>query len=47
MVEKAHNDLRAARHMLTANPPFTEEAAFHSQQAAEKSLKGFLYWHDV
>ena len=43
----ASRDLRAALHMLAADPPFTEEVAFHAQQAAEKSLKAFLFWHDV
>jgi len=40
-------DLRTAAHQLTAAPPFTGDAVFHAQQAAEKSLKGFLAWHDV
>lgn len=44
---KADRDLRAAAHELTAVPPFTADAVFHAQQAAEKSLKGFLAWHDV
>jgi HEPN domain-containing protein len=32
---------------LTAVPPFTADAVFRAQQAAEKTLKGFLAWHDV
>lgn len=44
---KANMDLKAAAHELTAVPPFTAVAVFHAQQAAEKSLKGFLTWHDV
>jgi HEPN domain-containing protein len=44
---KAVNDLRAGAHELTAVPPFTADAAFHAQQAAEKAFKGFLAWHDV
>lgn len=40
------SDLRAGAHALTASPPFTSDAAFHAQQAAEKALKGFLAWHD-
>ena len=44
---KAHMDLRAAAHELTAVPPFTADAVFHAQQATEKTLKGFLAWHDT
>lgn len=44
---KADSDLRAGAHELTASPPFTGDAVFHAQQAAEKALKGMLVWHDV
>lgn len=44
---KADMDLKAAAHELTAAPPFTGDAVFHAQQAAEKAMKGFLAWHDV
>jgi HEPN domain-containing protein len=44
---KAEMDLKAAAHELTAAPPFTADAVFHAQQAAEKAMKGFLAWHDV
>jgi HEPN domain-containing protein len=43
---KAAEDLRAAAFELTASPPLTSDIAFHAQQAVEKSLKGFLAWHD-
>jgi len=43
---KARNDLRAATVDLQAVPPLLEDAMFHSQQAVEKTLKGFLTWHD-
>jgi hypothetical protein len=33
--------------LLAAEPPDPEGGLFHSQQAAEKALKGFLTWHDV
>ena len=46
-LDKAHMDLKAAAHELTAVPPFTADAVFHAQQAAEKALKGFLVWHDA
>lgn len=32
---------------MLAVPPFSEDVLFHAQQAAEKSLKGFLVWHGV
>jgi HEPN domain-containing protein len=44
---RAASDLAAGAHDLTAEPPFAGDAVFHAQQAAEKSLKGFLAWHDV
>ena len=31
---------------LQAKPPLTADSVFHAQQAAEKSIKGFLSWHD-
>ncbi len=44
---KADMDIKTAAHELTAAPPFTADAVFHAQQAAEKAMKGFLAWHDV
>jgi HEPN domain-containing protein len=44
---KAEHDLRAVAVLLAATPALLGEAAFHCQQAAEKSLKGYLSWHDV
>lgn len=38
----AESDGRAARLCLTRDPPLSDVAAFHCQQAAEKLLKGFL-----
>lgn len=46
-LSKAADDLRGARIDLDADPPFIEDALFHCQQAAEKSLKGFLTAHDT
>jgi len=43
---KASDDLRAANHQMSAEPPLMEDAAFHCQQAVEKSLKAFLSWQD-
>ncbi len=42
---RARNDLRAGDVDLAAEPPLAADACFHAQQAAEKSLKGFLCWH--
>lgn len=44
--QKAANDLRGAEIDLKADPPLIEDALFHCQQAAEKSMKGFLTAHD-
>ena len=43
----ADMDLKAAAHQVTAVSPFTADAVFHAQQAAEKAMKGFLAWHDA
>ena len=45
-MQKAHNDLRAAEIDIDASPPLIEDALFHSQQAAEKAMKGYLTAHD-
>ena len=39
---KGNNDLVAAEYLLTMNIPPTDVICFHSQQASEKYLKGFL-----
>ena len=44
---RAVDDLRGAEVDLAAIPPLTRDAAFHCQQAVEKTLKAFLAWHDV
>jgi len=44
---KANQDLGAATHEFKAEPPFLTDIVFHAQQAAEKSLKGFLTWHST
>ena len=43
---KAANDLRAAVHEFSAEPPLLSDIVFHCQQAAEKAMKGFLTWHN-
>ena len=43
-IEKARNDRRAAEAALGLDPPVTDAAAFHCQQAVEKLLKAYLVW---
>ena len=45
-LQKAADDLRAAAHGLNASPPLLADILFHSQQAVEKTFKGFLTRHD-
>jgi len=45
-LRKAAYDLRVASHSLTASPPLLDDVVFHCQQAAEKTMKGFLTAHD-
>lgn len=46
-LEQALKDLRRVQILLSVTPPDLEGSLFHSQQAAEKALKGFLTWRDV
>lgn len=46
-LHKAKEDFQAARRLLRPPQRLSNAAAFHCQQAIEKSLKGFLAWHDV
>ena len=43
---KAKRDLTIATMNLASEPPITDDAMFHCQQAVEKVLKGFLVLHD-
>jgi hypothetical protein len=43
-LQRAAHDLGAGRVDLGVESPFTEDAVFHAQQAAEKSMKAFLTW---
>ena len=43
---KAQRDIRGAEIDLAATPPFVDDVMFHCQQAVEKALKAFLFWHD-
>jgi HEPN domain-containing protein len=44
-LQRAKNDLGAGGVDLSTESSFTGDAVFHAQQAAEKSMKGFLTWH--
>jgi HEPN domain-containing protein len=44
---KSNEDLREAEFVLTASPPFVGSSLYHSEQAVEKALKGFLTWHQI
>lgn len=46
-LRKASRDVRAAELGLSAQDELWDIVAFHSQQATEKALKGFLAWHNV
>jgi len=46
-LQKAEQDLVAARVLLKNDPPVLEPACFHCQQAVEKALKAFLVWKGI
>jgi HEPN domain-containing protein len=43
--QRAAHDIGAGQLNLSADPAFTGDSVFHAQQAAEKSMKGYLTWH--
>ena len=42
---KADNDLKSAKKLAGGDDPLLDTALFHTQQAVEKCLKGFLAYH--
>lgn len=46
-MQKAHHDLITAAQVLELDPPLTDIAAYHCQQAAEKALKAYLVQQDT
>ncbi|MEW6007251.1 MAG: HEPN domain-containing protein [bacterium] len=44
---KAENDLVSAEAIMKLSSPPTDTVCFHSQQCAEKYLKGFLVFYEV
>ena len=43
---KAEHDLESACILFESNRPVLDMAIYHTQQCAEKALKGFLVWND-
>lgn len=46
-LQRTSQDMRAAAHGLTAEPPLLDDVVFHCQQACEKALRAFLIWNGV
>jgi HEPN domain-containing protein len=46
-LQKARSDLFSAEILLDHDPPVPETAAFHCQQAVEKTLKALLVWLQI
>ena len=44
-IQKADDDLRAAKMLVNTGDPITWIVCFHAQQAAEKYLKAFVIFH--
>lgn len=44
---KAREDLLVAKHLRPLEPAFFSGIVFHCQQSAEKSIKGFLTFHNI
>jgi HEPN domain-containing protein len=42
---KAKSDITAAECLIESKSLLSEQAAFQCQQATEKAIKGFLFWH--
>ncbi len=45
-LERASQDLGAARVLAQSSEPYLSVALYHCQQAAEKAVKGFLVFHN-
>lgn len=44
---KASHDLGSARKLTSGDDPYLDTALYHCQQAAEKALKGYLFYHAI
>ncbi len=43
---KALRDLTTAEQLFVFENPLLDSVVYHCHQAAEKALKGYLFWHD-
>ena len=46
MVEQSARDLLSAKRLAGGSEPYLDTAIYHCQQCAEKSVKGWLVYHD-
>jgi HEPN domain-containing protein len=46
-LHRTSQDMRAAAHGLSADPPLLDDVVFHCQQACEKAFRAFLIWNGV
>lgn len=44
---KARRDLVTVEQIMDHDDPMLDSVVYHCQQAGEKALKGFLFWHDI
>jgi HEPN domain-containing protein len=44
---KAQRDIITAEQLFAYEAPLLDSIAYHCQQAGEKTLKAFLFWHDL
>lgn len=45
-LKKARRDLLSAKRLARGNDPYFDTAIYHCQQCVEKSIKGWLVYHD-
>jgi HEPN domain-containing protein len=45
-LKKARRDLLSAKRLARGHDPYLDTAIYHCQQCVEKSLKGWLVYHD-
>lgn len=45
-LKKARRDLLSAKRLARGNDPYLDTAIYHCQQCVEKSVKGWLVYHD-
>jgi HEPN domain-containing protein len=45
-LKKARRDLLSAKRLARGTDPYLDTAIYHSQQCIEKSIKGWLVYHD-